>query len=694
MKQNEALQIKLDIIGTTEERPRLAAYAYDLQGRLLGHGPIEEGPGKLDLSECTQVQARIFVGPVANDGRALSLSELTRIKAVERRVMLGKREPLLFEIPEILFPYWIWCFCIIRGRVVMREEQPDGTVKELPLCNSRVTICEVDPWPIIIRKIPDLELLRIRDELLCEPDLLPPELILPIKAATEPKVLRTVLIDKKVQLWPKLWPWPFYAKDCFTTVSTDETGRFTAYYIYPCKGDKPDLWFKVEQQIDGVWTTVYEPGLPWGVHWNYACGSEMVIEVEHPAARPCYPEDQVNTTESTWIHPLAVGGMYIVGTAVAGTADDVPTGATGWVRPDGRGSYPKSWIHNIGSDTPDTPDGHVFDAPFGGTLGLRMNWSNDLPKAAIKYYRFNYRKKSSGDDWAHMTTPVSRHYVRTEPQGAGQPPVVSYPSISLGPVSVGAQQDLYEFRPHNPPVVEAGAPTGTTHAWPVNRVSSGDLYAAFLPTAGLDDGETYEIRIEAFSDAGVKVAPGTAFTFIVTTGVSGGTINTRTAAVAEQLDDDFVFDLYVDDRDCMAEIASPSTSHGTANVCGFLQYSPGERVSYGWLADHPGDEARWHFTIAKGSTGTVFQAMGETGGPAAFTQFPGTPAVADQILLSGGNYSGSVDVGALLGGCSAAAFAESLYVWNKATNGWQRLGGSARDQSDLEAFALTVAETP
>jgi hypothetical protein len=532
--------------------------------------------------------------------------------------------------------------------------------------------------------------LKIIKELLLEPQYLPQELIAKIKASTEPKLLREILIDFKFPWWPRWrrWPW-FFRKDCFTTVNTDETGHFITYYFYPCHGDKPDLWFKVEQQIDGVWKTVYQPRLPGGVHWNYPCGSEVVIEVDDPAARPCYPEDTVITTETTWLHPLAVGGMYL-----AGNAGTVPVGTIGWVRPDGRGSYTKTWINDIMGD--------VTDAPFGGTPGLRMNWSNDLPTAAIAYYRFSYRKKGSGDDWAHMTTPISRHYVRTEPQGAGQSLKESSPSINLGPVSVGGEQNLCAIRPHNPPVVEAGAPPGTTHEWPVNLLKSGDLYAAHLPTAGLENGKTYEIRVEAFSNGGVKVAPGAAFTFIVTTSVSGGTINTRNAAASEQPEGDFVFDLYVDDRDCQAEISMPRTPHGPATPCGFLQYSAGNRIGYSWLADHPGDEARWRFTIAKGSTGTVVQVEGEAGGAATITKFPTDPVThlpimptaADQISLAGGNYSGSIDAGTLLGSCPAASFSESLYIWNKATDGWQRLDGSARDHSDLEAFALTIVSTP
>ncbi len=682
MKKNEIIQIELDIIGTTEERPTLAAYAYDMQGKLLGQSLIKKDVAKLELEKSAQGQARIFIGPVVKDGRALSLTELKRIKAIERRVMLGTKEPLRFKIPESIFPYWIWCFCIIKGRVVVREDQPDGTVKELPICNSRVTICEVDPWPLIIRKLPDRELLKIRAELLQKPQLLPQESISKLKVATDARILRSVLASSLLSEWPRFlrWPW-IYSRDCFTTVNTDENGYFISYYIYPCKGDKPDLCFTVEQQIDGVWKTVYKPRLPADVHWNYVCGSEIVVEVSDPAARPCYPEDTVDTAETTWIHPLAVGGMYI-----AGTAGVVPGGVTGWVRPNGRGSYVSSWINDIGGD--------VTDAPFGGTLGLRMNWSNDLPKPAVNFYRFSYRKKGSGDDWAHMTTPVSRHYVRTEPQGGGNPPIVSYPGISLGPVSKGGQQNLYEFRPHNPPLVEAGAPTGTTHTWPINLVTSGDLYAAFLPTAGLDDGNTYEIRIEAFSDAGAKVSPGGAFTFIVTTDLVDTTIHTRNAEPSEKTDEDFVFELYIDDRDCSAEIASPSTSQGNANNCGFLTYITNERVHYGWLADHPGDEARWRFKIVKGKTGAVVEIHGETGGSATLQTFPVTPTALDDISLSGGNYSGSIDIGALFGTClDSAAFGESLYVWNKATNGWKRLGGSAHDQSDLEAFALTLAET-
>lgn len=678
MKKSDLLKIQLEIIGSKEEQPPLAAYAYDMQGRLLGHNQIDE-KGDLRFEKKAQGQARIFIGPVAEDGRALTLAELQRVNAVERRVMLGRKEPLLFKIPDTLFPCWFWCFCIIKGRVVIREEQPDGTVKELPVCNSRVTICEVDPWPIILRRIPDFELLKIREDLLNQPQLLPKESIEGIQLASQPTALRTVLADLKYPLRP-FWPW-FYKKDCFTTVTTDETGNFVAYYTYPCCGDKPDFWFKAEQQIDGVWKTIYAPRLPFGIHWNYSCGTEVVLEVDDPAARPCYPEDTVNTTETTWLHPLAVGGMYL-----AGKAGTVAVGETGWVRPHGRGSYKSRWINNIGGD--------VTDAPFGGTLGLRMNWSNDLPKKAITFYRFSYRKKGSGADWAHMTTSVIRHYVRTEPQGSGQPPNVSYPSITLGPTSAGGEHNLFKLRPTDPPDLEPGAPAGTSHYWPVNLVSSSDLYSAYLPTTGLEDGETYEIQVEAFDEDGKKVKPGTAFNFIVTTSWGGGNIDTRTSDASEITDDAFIFDLYIDDRDCLAEIGSPSTSQGTANSCGFLDYVANERVNYGWLADHIGDEARWSYVVAKGSSGNILEIQGEAGGGATITKFPGGLAEKkpiDEIALSGANYSGSIKVETLLGTCTSASFAQHLYVYNTVTNGWRRLGGGARDQSDLESFALTLA---
>lgn len=61
-------------------------------------------------------------------------------------------------------------------------------------------------------------------------------------------------------------------------------------------------------------------------------------------------------------------------------------------------------------------------------------------------------------------------------------------------------------------------------------------------------------------------------------------------------------------------------------------------------------------------------------------------ATAGAYARAGSTFSGSFAVGALMGTCPNAAFAETLYVAAKATDGTTRLSGY--DASAVRAFAL------
>jgi hypothetical protein len=41
-----------------------------------------------------------------------------------------------------------------------------GATQDMPVCGARVHICEVDRWPLIIARLPDHEILRLRDDLI------------------------------------------------------------------------------------------------------------------------------------------------------------------------------------------------------------------------------------------------------------------------------------------------------------------------------------------------------------------------------------------------------------------------------------------------------------------------------------------------------------------------------------------------
>ena len=77
------------------------------------------------------------------------------------------------------------------------------------------------------------------------------------------------------------FPWLHrrYTLDCVKTVPLDSEGRFDTDIQYRCYGDKPDLYFRVEQGCGDCWETVYEPSVACTTRWNYCCGEEIEITV-------------------------------------------------------------------------------------------------------------------------------------------------------------------------------------------------------------------------------------------------------------------------------------------------------------------------------------------------------------------------------------------------------------------------------
>jgi hypothetical protein len=717
---------------TDKEKPSdSAVYAFDAKGNFLASAPLEKGQAQLALPQQATAQAvRLFLGPRLEKDARPTPDLLQKYGALEDRRLLDPRNPKLqFTIPGPIWKRWPLCFCVVRGRVVKRQPQPDGSVKNLPVCHTRVTICEVDMLPNIILRLPDPIIIRLRDELIREitrplpvvrpvpprppfPD--PPPILrmtpnasagaasgLKIAAAAQPSAaaaaptanlqsldlktqmsvralasttavaeLRPRLADLHLIISPFLciWDWlhPFFITrvDCLRTVNVNENGQFQTVLAYLCAGDKPDLYFKVEQLQGGVWKTIYAPSVACHTHWDFSCGSEVTIVITDPSAIACMPQDPVVTGEGTWVMPYAVGGTLIWGSPVPAAA--APNGR---VRTDGFTNY-----------------GSINDAPFGSLLGFRMGYSNNITGSpAIKYFRWSYRKTGTLA-WSQMNLPVSRHYVKTVP--AAPNPIISFPTYQLGPRTVGVQQNLYEFKPPAPPAPAPPDPAGTTTAWPVDNWFD-DIYAAFLDTISLpgtpqESAGQYQIKLEIFGPAGALLAPGAGtFRFIVPTNVEpNNTIHTRQATAAEIDADGFIFNLQVDNNICEATIYPTSVGPtSVADACGFLRYTPGVgQFTLAFTASHQNNRAFFAFSVVRGMTGVAAASVSnaEVGANAG-------PYTRD----ANSRFSRAFNQSDLLGACVNAAFAESLGVYAKVTNGWGRIGGGY-DDSALAAFALAT----
>jgi len=453
-------------------------------------------------------------------------------------------------------------------------------------------------------------------------------------------------------------------------VCTDEQGRFETTIWYPCGGDKPDLYFKAVQCIDAVLHTLYDPGVACHTYWDYACGSEVVLEVTDPAARTCVPPDPVDPPPgvSLWVMPYMVGGIRL---------DQI------------KPKWQKNWIwHAMDADPTKrglTDYGGILDAPFGGWLGFRHGYSGAIPIAGPNkpfYYRWLHKKEGE-TEWHEFSETVVRHYVEELPSK-----LPTFPAFTLGPHPKNGMH-LYNFKPHDPPA--PSDPAGHT-SWPIDDWF-GDIYTGFLNSPNLPGGvdasaSTYKIKLEIYDEDGNRVAPGPGtFQFIVPIGLKadGVTIDARlpntnlSAGPVEIEDDGFVFYLHVDNRKCSAVIDAPTIGGVSAgDLCGFLRYTPGDQVRIAFHALHPANFATFYFQITRGAT-PVSNAGGEVAAnPAGVYTGDGN-----------GNFEkNDFSTGALLGPCAEAAFAENLWVYAKATDGWRRL--EEYDAYAVRAFALAA----
>ena len=141
------INVQLQGVKEKEETPKTFVYLFDSRGLMLSSAPIEKDKISITLpSEYMDRTVRVFLGPEVREVQQLTISKLSRLNAYEKRVHLTVGNTKVnTSIVDAVWRCWFYCSCVVRGRLVKRLTLPDGTIKELPVCHSRVIICEVDP---------------------------------------------------------------------------------------------------------------------------------------------------------------------------------------------------------------------------------------------------------------------------------------------------------------------------------------------------------------------------------------------------------------------------------------------------------------------------------------------------------------------------------------------------------------------
>jgi hypothetical protein len=755
------VQIQLTDAQADDKLSALQAVLYDRTGgvaasttlKVSARGLVLQAEGTLRATPQQLQSARLVIAPLPGEGDN-SVPSRQRLEkqlgAYTLPLQLDLREPRIeAKIPR---PYWErWprlCFCWIRGRLVKRVRLPDGTVVDLPICHSRVTICEVDRWRIIIDRFPWQDLLRLRDDLLeviqrrppipePEPDPFPHALAgmsiqpvassLPSQTKLSAEQLRRIGVADTVRLQAAA------AAPMMTTAAATATAQTLLGDTALRLRDVSAATLRADLIASLDLLRPYFCWIPWLEPWfvyTKQCFGPIATDEQgrfsffyvHDCKDTDQPDIYVSAEQligGSWttIHapPVRCHTIwdYHCGDEITVVVSDpralpcvpdVPTvppgGVDKWVMPmaiggtwirgtAAAGPSPNGWVRPDGM----TNYGSVVDAPFGGTLGFRQQHSLAIPNVGAGgqyYYRWSFRRGTSGA-WTQLLDPVSRTYVRDVPG-----PQVQFPAVQLGPQN----NELFRFKPalFSPAdwgISTAGDPAGTQYYWPVDN-SIGDIYAARWTTPGAASAaaapalaDNYQVKLEVFDSLGNIVMPGPAtFTFLVPDHFAGDTLFTRAAAPSEMDGAAFVFTVLIDNSRCSANIAAPTLSTGVGvDDCGFLRYTAGTTLTLAFDAVHPHNRATFGFGLIRGIFGVSAAGAGGEVGALASGAYAGSGA---------GHFSHAFPIATLMGPlppghpgtCDNAAFSANLDLDAKATDGNSRL--DSYDAGFVRAFALAL----
>jgi hypothetical protein len=744
-KRNELFSMKISLDETPDFKGEIAGFIFDRAGNLLAKSRIKDGKVSFPLSDQEVARNRLFIAPVS--GQSDEETEKPSIKMMDR---LGAYEPILMQkgkiidtikIPGSIVGVWPVCLCWVRGQVVKDDSC-------LPVCGAKVHICEVDKfWRWIIR-LPDLEVLKFRDDLL--KIFARPELRTPPIPDPDPSPF-TAIKGGLVHLnWLNPQPEPPLPIDKIRTLSIQRSSKIASTaQTLTTKETSSAVPSEVLMALNSASAQVIRETLtanfslivpyfclllPW---WRYRCDEITTVETDAMGRFQTVVLYSCNGDKPDlyfWVE-YEIGGVletvyrppvachtywnYTCGTDVilrikdervpaCSNAPDLP-GCIVEILSIGR-EVSMSQIQGEGAAVAD--EGlTTASQPFGGKLEPRIWLSRTTLRDVkhIKYYRWSYRRLTAGDGsvlgtpgpWKHLTRTVVCHFPIPVPGGVAHVPMI------LGPQSVGSESDLFEIRPGNNPVggyewtvVDEREDLASSH-FETDKLGIGDnpCQKAF------DAAGKYELKLELFKDSGV-LADWTAdgVDLQITNVPAPFGVNTVTAATAPDYyrikngaghTVAFRMVLRVDNNCCQSEVNPVSGTGLDTKPCGFIEFDPGAKIKLSFKAYHPNGYATFNFDVTRGVSVGVSEAStsGTVNSLSVSTNNPVLPDHAYTKTTLTTSYEENFDVGELLGpSCTRAAFSEALHVWTKSTDGYSRLW--YLDAFAHDGFALTPKLTP
>ena len=716
------------------------AYLFDRGGAFITSAALVKGEARLTIEQIAR-GTRLFVGPSLDKAEresAPSLSTMDRISAYEIPVKLRPgldRYDLPF-IPDFIWPHWPLCRCRVKGRVVVRRTSPNGVVVEAPVCNARVHICEVDRLPWLIERLPDIDIFRLRDDLIDlirrpfpwppipDPDPWPYDdpVILPgIGVRASGNLSRRVVSNVDlVALNPQ--PLPPVARDGMSAQSFAPSAgvAFNPQPNPPFAQLPNKVQFAFQSNASSIVRRALLDNLdlvrPWICHWPwlhrwfYTCDELRIVTTDEQGrfdTRIWYPCAGDKPDLYFWVE-YAVGGSwtpvhrppipcniwwnYPCGTDVTITVTDP--------RVPGCGEKPELYGKQIVIKTiarqvsmgeinrePSVIDpaataraGTVKagwlhptrESPFGATLEPRVDFGAGLKPAGITHYRWRYRSLGSVLESDWISLTADVFRHYREVPAGPLAPTI-YKSVRVGPDPAVSGGHFFE--------VEPALPAGGED-WEVQDEGY-DLASAHWDTTLVPDGK-YELKLELF-----RVAGGVATRVDLTAEAIGvneiddpapltSSTYVAVAATGDRLLVEgghvvgFRLVVHVDNRRCFGTIDSVSVAPGNNDT------------KCGFLEYAPGAAATVVFRAHHPGNYATFtfnvSRVATPIGPASAVGLVDDTS-ANGFTRSGDQFSKSIAVTTLLNEgvippetpCIRAAFGESLGVYALATNGYGRL---------------------
>jgi hypothetical protein len=726
MKKGETTTTVMPLMfdGKPEKPISLRAYLFNHEGKLLQTADVKNDEVKFSAYFKSVRNVRVLIAPADEGNRNIeTASDLARYKPYEPVFSITDKG-ILQTLP-IPYRYWCWWVkkhCRVLG-TVKKMFDISGFVEARSICDVRVHICEVDRIRWIIWRIPDYIIDKVRLELISQqpiphpigPDPGPEEMRIaphsmiaestPAHGFTAAKSIHTGghrlqsalhsqlanasinevrdLIVKNLGilhpifcLWPWWWPW-FYTCTEIGVATTDINGRFDVNLEYwDCATDTIDLYFWVEYNINGIWTTVYDPPIPCNTYWNFVCGSDVTIWLSDP--RVLWGCHNVLDGEILWVKTV---GWSTSVTHIKQTDEWQLPPAYGTSAFVGVPSFDKIGLTD--GSYPSSPNTYGdYRRPFGGTLNFIVQFGDGFPNNGATYYRWSYRKLRNAllgpqlTGFLPLTNGISKGYTYIF---GGH---FYFNSIVLGPVTVNGIANLFRIPPADLP--GASAPFNVPEAFP--HWDQNTVTASFDSSSLIGGDGLYEFKLEVFDQNGNLVSlPRNVYqiphpnTFVPSIDAPNDYLYlTSSNANAYKMV------MRIDNNVPLAEIYKVQILQGgvyvdaASDCCGFVKYNPTQisnpnLIKIMFRAYHPFNFADFNFGIQKGTcndpgqrgaTDAASMVIGDTNG---YTR--------DGFWI----YSKTFSPATLLGICLAeqkAAFAEMLSVQPLSTDGTYQAFGT------------------